>query len=82
MIFHPPILALALASLISAGMMLLASLFALRLLKSWDLSSGSERQIGLEKRAYLISTLLGFVMATELAACALAPRDRAAFAAC
>ena len=68
MIFHPPILALVLVSTLSAALMLWASVFALQLLRRWDLASGSEIQIALEKRTYLVSTVLGFVMALELAA--------------
>lgn len=67
MIFHPPVLALLLASALSSGLVIWASVFARRLLGSWDLSSGSEAQLRLERQTYLVSTLLAFVMAVELA---------------
>lgn len=31
-----------------------------RILRRWDINSGSELQLRLERRTYLISTLLGF----------------------
>jgi hypothetical protein len=66
-IFHPPILALVLASLLSAGAVIWASVFAVRLLRGWDLASGAEGQVHLERQTYLVSTVMAFVMATELA---------------
>jgi hypothetical protein len=43
-----------------------AALFALRLLRHWDIGSGSEQQLNLERRTYLISTLMSWVFAFEL----------------
>lgn len=68
MILHPPVLALIVAALISAGFVGWASLFAIRLLRHWNLASGSQTQIDLEKGAYLVAVILRFVMASELAA--------------
>jgi len=67
MIFHPPILALVLASLISALTVLWAAWFALRVLRHWQPSSGHALQINMEKRTYLVSTALAFVLLLELA---------------
>ncbi|WP_428544976.1 hypothetical protein [Profundibacter sp.] len=67
MIFHPPILALVLASLISALTVLWAAWFALRVLRHWEPSSGHALQINMEKRTYLVSTALAFVLLLELA---------------
>ncbi len=67
MIFHAPILALLLASLISVATILWAAVFALRLLRHWQPASGHAQQIDMEKRTYLVSTALGFVLALELA---------------
>lgn len=65
MIFHPPVLALLLASLVSAATLGWAGLFALRLVRHWDVTSGSRRQIELEKRTYLVSALVKFALVLE-----------------
>ena len=67
MIFHPPILALILASALSSGLAVWASLFAVKLLGGWNLASGAEAQLRLERQTYLVSTVLAFVMVVELA---------------
>ena len=46
--------------------MLYASVFGAQILRRWDLRSGSELQLGLERKTYLISTLLAFVFSVEL----------------
>ncbi len=66
MLLNPAILALLGVSLVVSGLLLMAALFAWRILRHWDIRSGSERQLGLERRTYLISTLLVFVFAAEL----------------
>ena len=68
MIFQPAIIALLLASLVSVAMLLAAAPFAVQVIRHWDIGSGSERQLRLERRTYLFSTLTMFVMATQLAA--------------
>ncbi len=68
MLFQPAIIALLLASSVSALMLLASGPFALGLIRHWDIRSGSERQLGLERRTYLMSTLLAFVFATQLVA--------------
>ncbi len=68
MIFQPAIIALLLASTVSVVMLLVAAPFAIQIIRHWDITSGSERQLQLERRTYLFSTLAVFVMATQLAA--------------
>jgi hypothetical protein len=68
MIFQPAIIALLLASIVSVAMLAAAAPFALQVIRHWDIGSGSERQLQLERRTYLFSTLTVFVMATQLAA--------------
>lgn len=63
---HPAILALIGASLTISVLLALASGFALGVLRHWDLRSGSERQLRLERRTYLIATLVAFALGTEL----------------
>jgi hypothetical protein len=66
-IFHPPILALTLVSLLSAAAAIWASMFAVEVLRHWDLSSGAEKQLLLERQTYLVSTIMTLVMTAELA---------------
>lgn len=68
MLFQPAIIALLLASAVSVAMLAAAAPFAWELVRHWDISSGSERQLRLERRTYLMSTLLTFVFATQLVA--------------
>lgn len=58
MILHPAILALCCDSLLTCAILAYAACFALRILCRWDLASGSELQIELEHRTYLISTIM------------------------
>jgi hypothetical protein len=66
MLFQPAILALLLASAASVSMLLGVSPFAVAVLRHWDIRSGSERQLALERRTYLVSVLVTLVLATEL----------------
>ena len=63
---HPGILALLTGSLATSLMILYAGWYGVRILRRWDLSSGSELQLALEKRTYLVSTLLSYALAFEL----------------
>jgi len=66
MILHPGILALVTGSFCTSLMILYAGWYGVRILRGWDLASGSEQQLALEKRTYLISTLLSYALAFEL----------------
>lgn len=66
MFLNPSILALLMVSLVVSVLMLLAAVFALKILLNWELSSGSELQLKLERGTYLISTLLVFCFIAEL----------------
>ncbi|MCU7809948.1 MAG: hypothetical protein KZQ77_01745, partial [Candidatus Thiodiazotropha sp. (ex Notomyrtea botanica)] len=65
-LLNPAIMALVLVSAVVCLMMLLASGFAVRVLLRWDINSGSERQLRLERRTYLISTLLIWAFSFQL----------------
>ena len=58
MILHPAIVALLLSSYLVAFMVIYSAFFGIRILRSWDINSGSETQLSLERSTYLISTLL------------------------
>ncbi len=66
MLFHPATMALNLAAVAGTLALLLAAGFAVRILRHWDIASGSELQLRLERQTYLVSTLLGVVFAAEL----------------
>ncbi len=72
MIFQPAALALLLAATLNALLLLASGVFALRLLRHWNPSSlGSERQIALERRTYLVSTLVAMSLLLGLPTLAL-----------
>lgn len=68
MLFQPAIIALLLASGLCVLALAACTPFAIEIIRRWDIASGSERQLQLERRTYLFSTLLGMVLAIQLAA--------------
>lgn len=66
MVFHPLIIALYASSLLTGFMVLHASFFGVQILRKWDIRSGSELQLSLERKTYLISTLLTYLFGFEL----------------
>jgi hypothetical protein len=67
-ILHPAVVALVGGSLVVSGLLLGAAWHAVRVLRAWDLSSGSALQLALERRTYLVSATVGWALAFELAA--------------
>ena len=68
MLFQPAIIALLLAGAVSLLVLVTAAPFAVQVIRRWDMQSGSELQLRLERRTYLFSTLTAFVFATQLVA--------------
>ena len=68
MLFQPAIIALLLAAGVAVLMLAAAAPFAVQVIRHWDIGSGSERQLGLERQTYLFSTLLSFVFVAQLGA--------------
>jgi hypothetical protein len=66
MIQHPGILALLLASGLVSLLLLAAGWQGLRILQGWNLQSGSEGQLDLERRTYLVSTLVSFALVIQI----------------
>ena len=66
MLITHAIVALQLIALSVVSAVLLASGFAGKILRHWDMQSGSELQVRLERQTYLISTLIGFAFGAEL----------------
>ncbi|MHC1724956.1 MAG: hypothetical protein AB9866_02845 [Syntrophobacteraceae bacterium] len=66
MIFYPSILALLAGSFLTVFILLYASWYGIQILGHWDISSGSELQLVLERRTYLISTIMSYALGFQL----------------
>lgn len=66
MILHPGILALTCGTGLVLLMMLYASGLAIKILFRWDFSSSSEEQLILERKNYLVSTIVNYALGFEL----------------
>jgi hypothetical protein len=66
MIQHPAILALSVASFLTCIMLIYAAWYGTRILEKWDLHSGSELQLDLERRTYLISVILSYTLVFQI----------------
>jgi len=66
MTFHPATLALHVSSILIAFMVLYSARYGIQILKSWNIESGSELQLALERKTYLISTLLAYTFGFQL----------------
>jgi len=63
---HPAILSLLLGSGLIGLLLIFAAWHGVRILVRWDIRSGSELQLELERRTYLISTILNLVLAVQV----------------
>ena len=66
MILHPGVLALLAGSALVSALLLVSAWNGLVILRRWDLASGSALQLSLERRTYLVSTIVGYVLAFEV----------------
>lgn len=66
MILHPAILALSVGSILISLMMVFSSYYGLMILRRWNLKSGSELQLTLERKTYLISTLISYAFSFQV----------------
>jgi len=66
MILHPAIIALLVSSILITSLVLFAFWYGVKILRFWDLRSGSSLQLDLERRTYLISTVLAYVFGFQL----------------
>ena len=62
---NPAVLALSVGGIFACIAAAYGARLGIAILQYWDLTSGSERQIALERKAELVSVLLGWVMAFE-----------------
>jgi hypothetical protein len=65
-ILHPTVIANLLAAYTASFMVAYAAYYGVQVLKHWDIQSGSELQLILERKTYLISTLLSYVFGLQL----------------
>jgi hypothetical protein len=66
MILHPAIIALLASSGMISFLMLYADYYGILVIRKWDIRSGSGNQLELERRTYLISTILAYVFGFQL----------------
>ena len=67
MILQPAILALTVSSFLISAMVLYSAFWGAIILRRWDIASGSELQLDLERRTYLVSTILAYFLALQVA---------------
>jgi hypothetical protein len=66
LLLHPGVIANLLASLIISVMVAYSAYYGVQILRNWDIESGSELQLVLERKTYLVSTILSYVFALQL----------------
>jgi len=66
MILDPAVISLLLTSVLISLLLLYSGAYGLLVVKRWDLASGSEYQLALERRTYLISTIMTYVCCFQL----------------
>ena len=66
MILHPAVIALLMGSLLVALMILYSAFWSYKIIDGWDLQSGSEVQLALEKKTYLVSTLMTYAFGFQI----------------
>jgi hypothetical protein len=66
MMFHPGVLALLLGSGLTLLMLCYSAYQGWRIIRYWDIGSGSESQLELERRTYLVSTAMSYALGFQL----------------
>ncbi|BCS98753.1 hypothetical protein DSLASN_43850 [Desulfoluna limicola] len=66
MVINPATIALTSCSLTISLVAIHASLVGIQIIGGWDIKSGHEKQLQLERKTYLISTILNYALACEL----------------
>ena len=67
MILHPGVLALLGGSAVALALLVAASVVGIEVLRRWDFSSSSARQLALERRTFLVSSLASVALVIEIA---------------
>lgn len=68
MLFHPGILALVSGSALVTLMMFYAVILGAKVISRWDFQSSSAYQLSLERKTYLISTIMNYVLGFQIIA--------------
>jgi hypothetical protein len=66
MLINPAIIGLTLCSFLVSTAAIYASVLGVQIIRKWDLKSGSRQQLILERKTYLVSTVLNYVIGCEL----------------
>ena len=66
MILHPGIIALLIGTALVLAMVIHAAVIGGLILRRWDFTSSSAGQLGLERKTYLVSTLLNYALAFQI----------------
>lgn len=66
MILHPGVLALMVGMVVVMAMMLYAASIGIKIVRKWNIRSSSQEQLSLERKTYLISTIMNYVMGFEI----------------
>jgi hypothetical protein len=66
MIMHPAVIALFVGSIIVSCMVLYSVRYGIAIQRHWNLQSGNELQLELEKKTYLISTIMAYAFTFQL----------------
>lgn len=66
MLFHPAIIALLVGSGFIGFLLLYSAYYGVRILREWNIRSGSELQLRLERRTYLISTMMTYAFSFQI----------------
>jgi hypothetical protein len=66
MVLHPAAISLVTGSVLTSSMFCLSSYYSVKILRYWDMGNGSEIQLDLERKTYLISTLMSYVFGFQL----------------
>jgi hypothetical protein len=62
MILHPGVISLIIGSAAMSVMMFYASVLGLKVLETWDINSSSAEQLYLERKTYLVSTIVNYIL--------------------
>lgn len=66
MVLNPAVIALISGSFLISGFAVYASVTGLTIIRWWDIRSGSELQLILERKTYLLSTIVAYLLGFEL----------------
>jgi hypothetical protein len=66
MVIQPGIIALLLGSGITLVLLIYAAGLGIKIIRNWDISSSSEEQLALERKTYLVSTLVRYGLVFEI----------------